>query len=409
MFDRDRWEEIFQTIAKNRLRTFLSGFTVALGIFIFVILFGLGNGLKNTFQEFFLDDATNIIRLYPGNTSKPYKGYKTGRNIQFTNEDVEAIEKAFPQYVDYLTVRIYRNGEVRYGTHSNSYSVRGTSPEHLFAENTIIMKGRYLNYSDIANAEKHAVIGRLVEKDLFEEEDAIGKYIRIRGSTFKVIGVFQDQAGDNEERNIYAPYSTVQLLDGGHEYVDQIIVAFKPTLSYGTVLMFAEELNKYMRERLIIHPDDNGGIYLRNVAKDYQQNQQFATVLQIIVSFVGLGTLIAGIIGISNIMVFVIKERTKELGIRKALGATPSSIIGMVLQESILITIVSGYLGLMAGVGVLSWVGDTLKPYFIRNPEIDLGTALGATIILIICGGIAGYIPARRAAKIKPIVALRDE
>ena len=409
MFSKDTWREIFETIRKNKLRTFLSGFTVALGIFIFVLLFGLGNGLKNTFQEFFIDDASNAIFLYPGRTSKPYRGFKANRIIEFENEDLEDIKKDFPFYLEYVTPRITRNAQVSYKNESNSYAVRGVAPGNQFVEKSIIMKGRYLNEKDLTEKRKNVVIGRLVAKDLFGTEDPIGKYVEMGTSAFKVIGVFQDEGGDNEERFIYMPYTTRQQLEKSNDKVGQIVVTFRKELGYAGAMAFEKELNQFLRDKKNIDPTDPNGIYIQNRTSDLKQSQQFAVVLQLIVSFVGLGTLIAGIIGISNIMVFVVKERTKELGIRKALGATPRSVIQMILQESIFITAISGYFGLIFGVFVLKSIGVQLEEFFIKNPYIDMGTATAATIILIIFGAIAGYIPAKRASSIKPIVALRDE
>ncbi|MDA7711738.1 ABC transporter permease [Flavobacteriaceae bacterium] len=409
MFSKDTWREIFETIRKNKLRTFLSGFTVALGIFIFVLLFGLGNGLKNTFQEFFIDDASNAIFLYPGRTSKPYRGFKANRIIEFENEDLEDIKKDFPFYLEYVTPRITRSAQVSYKNESNSYSARGVAPGNQFVEKSIIMKGRYLNEKDLTEKRKNVVIGRLVAKDLFGTEDPIGKYVEMGTSAFKVIGVFQDEGGDNEERFIYMPYTTRQQLEKSNDKVGQIVVTFRKELGYAGAMAFEKELNQFLRDKKNIDPTDPNGIYIQNRTSDLKQSQQFAVVLQLIVSFVGLGTLIAGIIGISNIMVFVVKERTKELGIRKALGATPRSVIQMILQESIFITAISGYFGLIFGVFVLKSIGVQLEEFFIKNPYIDMGTATAATIILIIFGAIAGYIPAKRASSIKPIVALRDE
>ena len=409
MFSKDTWREIFETIRKNKLRTFLSGFTVALGIFIFVLLFGLGNGLKNTFQEFFIDDASNAIFLYPGRTSKPYRGFKANRIIEFENEDLEDIKKDFPFYLEYVTPRITRSAQVSYKNESNSYAARGVAPENQFVEKSIIMKGRYLNEKDLTEKRKNVVIGRLVAKDLFGTEDPIGKYVEMGTIAFKVIGVFQDEGGDNEERFIYMPYTTRQQLEKSNDKVGQIVVTFRKELGYAGAMAFEKELNQFLRDKKNIDPTDPNGIYIQNRTSDLKQSQQFAVVLQLIVSFVGLGTLIAGIIGISNIMVFVVKERTKELGIRKALGATPRSVIQMILQESIFITAISGYFGLIFGVFVLKSIGVQLEEFFIKNPYIDMGTATAATIILIIFGAIAGYIPAKRASSIKPIVALRDE
>lgn len=409
MFNRDRWQEIFETIRKNKLRTFLSGFTVALGIFIFIILFGFGNGLKNTFKEFFLDDATNTIFLFPGRTSEPYQGFKANRRIEFDNSDLADIKENFPFFLEYITPRISRSAVVKYKNEFDNYSTRGVGPAHQFAEKTIIMKGRYINTSDIKNKTKYAVIGRLVARDLFKKEDPIGKFIDVGNSVFKVVGVFQDDGGDNEERFIYIPYTTRQLLEKGNDKIDQIILAFKPQLGHAGSLGFEKKLRTFLKQKKSIAPSDANGIYIRNVADDLKRNQSFASVLQIIVTFVGLGTLIAGIIGISNIMVFVVKERTKELGIRKALGATPKSVIQMILQESIFITTLSGFIGMLIGVLILDNLGETLEDFFIKNPFIDLSTAIGSTLVLIIFGAIAGYIPAKRAASIKPIVALRDE
>lgn len=409
MFNRDRWQEIFETIRKNKLRTFLSGFTVALGIFIFIILFGFGNGLKNTFKEFFLDDATNTIFLFPGRTSEPYQGFKANRRIEFDNSDLADIKENFPFFLEYISPRISRNAVVKYKNEFDNYSTRGVGPAYQFAEKTIIMKGRYINTSDIKNKTKYAVIGRLVARDLFKKEDPIGKFIDIGNSVFKVVGVFQDDGGDNEERFIYIPYTTRQLLEKSNDKIDQIILAFKPQLGHAGSLGFEKKLRTFLKQKKSIAPSDANGIYIRNVADDLKRNQSFASVLQIIVTFVGLGTLIAGIIGISNIMVFVVKERTKELGIRKALGATPKSVIQMILQESIFITTLSGFIGMLIGVLILDNLGETLEDFFIKNPFIDLSTAIGSTLVLIIFGAIAGYIPAKRAASIKPIVALRDE
>ncbi len=409
MFNRDSWQEIFETISKNKLRTFLSGFTVALGIFIFVILFGFGNGLKNSFQEFFVDDATNIMRLFPGRTNKPYNGFKSGRVIEFDNADLAAIKKNFAFQLQYMTPRIERNSTVKFKNKSNNYGLRAVAPGHQYAEKTILMKGRFINHQDVINKTKYAVIGRLVENDLFEGEDALGKYINIGKRSFKVVGVFQDDGGDNEERYVYTPYTTNQLIEKNTDKVGQIIVAFKPMIGYDGAMQFEEELMAFMKKRHDISPSDESGIFLRNVADDLEQNQQFGSMLQMVVTFVGIGTLIAGIIGISNIMVYVVKERTKELGVRKAIGATPRSVIAMILQESIFITTAAGYIGLFGGIFLLSSLGNSLDDYFIKNPYINMGTAVFATILLVIFGAIAGYVPARRAARIKPIVALRDE
>jgi putative ABC transport system permease protein len=410
MFSRDRWLEIFETIKKNKLRTFLSGFTVALGILIFVVLFGFGNGLKNTFEKFFKDDALNTIWLNPSRTSKPYMGYEANRRIEFDNDDMLDIQKRFDFYIEGMTPRISFSSDVGYKLESNNYSIRGVGPSHQKNEMTIIMKGRYINGLDVDNKERNIVIGRLVEQDLFKGENSIGKFISGGGRSWKIVGVFQDDGGDREERIIYAPYTTVQSIRKNTDKVDQIIISYKPEIGYVGAVAFEKQLKKYMKQKKFIDPTDPRGIFIRSASSDMQENDQFASVLQYIISFVGIGTLLAGIIGISNIMVFVVKERTKELGIRKAIGATPKSIVGMILHEAIFITTISGYVGLLTGVVFLNYIGDKLEEeYFITNPGIDLSTGITATIILIAFGAFAGYLPAKRAAQIKPIEALRDE
>ncbi len=410
MFSRDRWLEIFDSIKKNKLRTFLSGFTVALGILIFVVLFGFGNGLDNTFDKFFKDDALNTMWVRSGRTSKAYMGYKANRRIEFDNKDLKDITSRFAFYIDGITPRMTESGNVGYKLESNNYSIRGVAPSHQKNEMTIMMKGRYINGLDIENKERNVVIGRLVELDLFNGEDAIGKFVSGGGRSWKVVGVFQDDGGDNEERIVYTPYTTLQLIQKNTDKLGQIIISYKPELGYAGAVAFENQLKKYLKQKKFIDPTDPRGIFIRSAASNLRENDQFKSALSSIILFVGIGTLLAGIIGISNIMVFVVKERTKELGIRKAIGATPSSIIGMILQEAIFITSISGYAGLLAGIGVLKLVGNTLEEdYYITDPYVDLNTALAATILLIGFGAFAGYLPAKRAASIKPIEALRDD
>ena len=404
MFSRDRWLEIFDSIKKNKLRTFLSGFTVALGILIFVVLFGFGNGLDNTFEKFFKDDALNTMWVRSGRTSKPYMGYKANRRIEFDNKDLEDITNRFAFYIEGITPRISESGNIGYKLKSNNYSVRGVAPSHQKNEMTIMMQGRYINGLDVDNKERNVVIGRLVKQDLFGDEDALGKFVSGGGRSWKVVGVFQDDGGDNEERIVYVPYTTLQLIQKNTDKLGQIIISYKPEIGYGGAVAFESQLKKYLKQKKFIDPTDPRGIFIRSAASDLKENDQFKSALSSIILFVGIGTLLAGIIGISNIMVFVVKERTKELGIRKAIGATPGSIIGMILQEAIFITSISGYVGLLAGIGILKLVGNTLEEdYYITDPYVDLNTAILATFLLIAFGAFAGYLPAKRAASIKPI------
>ena len=410
MFSRDTWREIFDTLRKNKLRSFLSGFTVALGILIFITLVGMTNGLMNTFDKFFSQDATNVLYLFPGKTTIPYKGYKSARRIEFENSDLADIKKNFPMFIDYVSPRIYRNNLVKYKEESNNYTTIGVDWGHQFSEKTIIMKGRYINVGDVKDRTRNVVIGRLVEQDLFGSMNSIGKYIDVGGSVYKVIGVFQDDGGDNEERIIYMPYTTRQLNEKNTDKIGQIVIGFKPELGYTGAIALEVNLEKFLKDKKFISPKDQNGIFIRNVAEALKQNQDFAGVLQIIAALVAFGTIIAGIIGISNIMVYVVKERTKEIGIRKAIGATPKEVISNILLESTFITTISGFAGMIIGIAILSYLGEKLaEDYFITNPYINTGVAIFATMILIIFGALAGYIPAKRAARIKPIIALRDE
>lgn len=409
MFDLDRWREIFQSISKNKLRSVLSGFTVAFAILLFTLLFGIVTGLQNQFNSFFVDDADNVMFVRVWKTSKPYKGLQQGRKIQLKNEDFDYIKKNFGDKIQYQSARIYKNVNVAYKNKQNDYSLRAVHPDHQFLEKTIMDEGRYLNGQDIKKANKVLVIGRLVKKDLFGEKPALGKYVNVSGIAYKIIGIFSDDGGDNEERLIYMPVSTAQRIYGNNDHISAINIGYDRRLSLNQAIAFGNHLEKDLRKKLDIHPSDQSALSIRNMAEARKGTNTFVVALYLIVLFVGSGTLIAGIIGISNIMIFIVKERTKELGIRKALGAKPSSIIGMVIQESVLITTIAGYLGLTLGMYILSSIGDSLEQYFIKDPSVSTHIVVGATFILIFAGLIAGYLPAKKAAMIKPIEALRAD
>ncbi len=409
MFDRDRWREIFEAIGKNKLRTFLSGFTVALGILIFTILLGMGNGLLNSFLTSFVDDAQNVIFIRGGNTSKAYKGFQENRKIQFENKDFEFVNTNYKGKIEYSTPRIYRSGLAKYLNESGSYRIRAVNQDHQYLEKTIMMKGRYINEIDVEKKTKNIVIGRLVEKDLFKGEDALGKILDIDGIAFKIVGVFQDSGGDNEERIIYMSYKTAQFLFGNNEYLDRINISYNMAMSTQQAVDFSKKIEKDLKQRFDVAPEDQSAIRVQSFAEDIKQTMSILGGIYAIIFIIGIGTLISGVIGIGNIMTFSVKERTKELGIRKALGASPASIIAMILQEAVLITSVAGYIGLVLGILVLKLIGNNLEEFFILNPKVDTSIIVVATVTLVFFGLLAGYIPARRAAKIKPIIALRDE
>ncbi|WP_445747397.1 ABC transporter permease [Polaribacter sp.] len=410
MFDIDRWREIFQSINKNRLRSVLSGFTVAFAILLFTLLFGIVSGLSNSFKSAFADDAQNAMFVRVWQTSKPYKGLQTGRAIQLRNDDFNYVNDEYENKIQYKSARIYKNFTLKYKNEANSYSVRAVHPDHQFLEKTIIDEGRYLNEKDLQEKSKVIVIGRLIKEDLFGEKPALGKRINMNGSSYLVIGIYSDEGGDNEERIAYIPVTTAQMIYGNNDYISQINLGYNPDLNLDEAISFGKQLERDLRSKLNIHPDDQSALSVRNMAEANKNVGSFMAILYAIVILVGSGTLIAGIIGISNIMIFVIKERTKEFGIRKALGAQPLSIVWMVVQESVFITTIAGYLGLSLGTYLLSLIGDSLeKDYFIKDPSVSTGIVVGATIVLIISGLIAGYIPAKRAANIKPIEALRAD
>ncbi|MFK5891255.1 MAG: ABC transporter permease [Flavobacteriaceae bacterium] len=409
MFDIDLWREIFQNLGKNKLRTILSGFTISFAILLFTLLFGIGNGLKHSFEKAFVDDAQNSIFIRSGRTSKPYKGMQSGRRVQLKNKTLNFIKDKYDNKVEYITARIYKNVQLIYKNEQASYSLRAVHPDHQFLEKTIIDEGRYINLLDLKKKSKVLVIGRLVKEDLFGDKNALGKFVNVSGLSYKIIGVFSDEGGDNEERLIYMPITTAQQIYGNNDYIDQINLTFDPKMSISKAIVFGNTLSKVLKEKLFIAPRDQSGLRVSNMAEATKSTRLIMFGLNIIILFIGTGTLIAGIIGISNIMVYIVNERTKELGIRKALGASPKSIITMILLESILVTALAGYFGLLLGTGILKLVGDSLEKYFIINPSVDTGVVIGATIVLILSGIMAGYLPAKRAARIKPIVALSDK
>ena len=410
MFDLDRWREIFQSINKNKLRSVMSGFTVAFAILLFTLLFGIVSGLKNTFEGAFVDDAANSMIVRVWKTTKPFKGLQSNRRIQLKNPDYEYLEDKYDSKIDLMTARIFKNFSISYDNKQDNYSVTAVHPDHQFLEKTIIDEGRYINQLDINESSKVIVIGRLIKSDLFGEKLALGKRVNVGGISYKIIGIFSDDGGDNEERVAYIPVTTAQKLYGNNEYLNQIRIGYNQDLNLDEAIAFGNLIERDMRSKLDIHPDDQSALSVRNMAEGRKGVDVFMIALFFIVVFIGSGTLIAGIIGISNIMIFVIKERTKEFGIRKALGAKPSSIVGMVVQESVLITTIAGYLGLTLGTYILSLIGNNLeKDYFIKDPSVSQGLVIGATIVLIISGLIAALVPARKASQIKPVVALRAD
>ncbi len=409
MFDIDLWREVFQSMNMNRTRSLLSGFTVAFAILLFTILFGIANGLNNTFAEAFEDDAMNSIVVWSGQTTKAYKGLQAGRQIQFKNADHDFLLDEYEDDIQFLTSRIMKNVTATFRTEKDNYTIRAIHPDNLFIEQNKMIEGRYINQRDLDYKTKVVIIGRLVEEDLFSKTKALGKYLNLSGIQYKIVGIYSDNGGDAEERMLYIPITTAQLVYGNNDYIDMMYMTYNPDMDYDKALAFGKLMTKDLKKRFSIAPNDQRAIRVDNNAEGAKAVNQMSFGLGIIIIVIGFGTLIAGIVGISNIMIFIVKERTKEIGIRKALGASPRSIVSIILIESIFITAIAGYVGLLIGVGVLELAGPTLENFFIKDPSVSNSLVIGATVTLIFAGTLAGYLPAKRASRIKPIVALRND
>ena len=410
MFSKDLWQEIFHSIKNNKLRTFLTGFSVGWGIFILVLLLASVKGMQNGFYKQFNDDASNAIFIWPSVTKKPYAGFDAGRLIKLTNSDIDFIKNNYQGMVEYITPRISRAVDIRYKNEQDSYRVRGVAPDHLYTEKTIIAEGRYLNDADIINKAKVIVIGRKLSKDLFNRTDnVVGQTVFINNLPFLVIGIFTDEGSDREERYAYVPYTTFQRIYGNVDTIDQIVLTYNPKFSLEKALAFSNLMETDFKRKFKIHPDDQGAIYFNNSAEGFSDISNFSNLLRWVSIFVGVLILIAGIVGIGNILVFIIKERTKEIGVRKAIGAKPFDIIRLVLLESVFITTISGFIGLLLATGIVVLIAPFMDFPAFANPSVDNTTVISATIILIVAGLIAGLIPALRAANVKPIEALRAD
>jgi putative ABC transport system permease protein len=414
MFNVERWQEIFEAIAKNKLRTFLTGISVASGIFILVILLGVGKGLQNGIEKQFERDADGLISVWSGTTTKEYKGLNPGRQIQFRNSDFNiSVQKFGDQLTTKSANYIFWSGVMVYGKETGNYRYIGVYPDYLAVENATVIQGRFINDNDLINSEKVTVIGQKVKLDLFKDKNPIGEQIVINTITFKVVGVFTDPAGEREESRVYLPLTTTQKAFGVGDKISNLDFTLTKKDTYEEALAqsteFTEKLGQLLRSKNTIAPDDESAIGINNSVKNAKQFYDLNLYIRLFFWWVGICTIIAGVVGVSNIMLIIVKERTKEIGIRKALGASPVSIIGMILHESIFITTIAGFIGLLSSLLLLELVGPQVKSDYFLNPEVDFSIALTTLILLVIAGALAGFFPAYRAAKIKPIVALRDE
>jgi putative ABC transport system permease protein len=420
MFDRDRWQEIYHVLKKNKLRTFLTAFGVFWGIFMLVVMLGSGNGLQNGVFQNFGDMATNSLFIWTQQTTIPYKGFPRGRVYNFDNDDAIAIHNSVPE-IKYLAPRIQGGGfrganNVVRGLKSGVFNIRGEYPVLNLIDPLNITGGRFINDIDISQKRKVAVVGSRVVELLFTKgENPINQYLQIQGVYFKIVGTYTskrtgEQAND-ENQNIYMPFTTLQQTYNYGNIVGFFAITAKDDIPVGVV---EDKVIRLLKTRHSISPKDDAAVGHFNLQKEFDQMMGLFTGIRILVWIVGTGTLLAGIIGVSNIMLVVVKERTREIGIQRALGATPMNVITQIIMEAIVLTTFSGYFGLTVGVFLLELINHLLgssgaKTEMFVHPGVDFSVAVTALTILIIAGALAGLIPARRAVSVKPIDALRYE
>ena len=409
MFNADAWQEIYQTIAAHKLRTLVTVITVAWGVFMLVLLQGTGNGIRNGVERQFKDDAVNSIWVYRGRTSLAHEGHPRGRQIQFANRDYELTRDTVVG-VEHITSRYYLDGEytVSYKNKHAAFDIRSSHPDHKYLEKTITIAGRFLNDKDIRDRRKVCAIGVKVRDTLFGDTDPLGEYVRINGIQYRVVGVFEDEGSEREQQKLYVPISTAQMVYGAGDRVHQMMFTVGDA-SVTASRRISDATKRLLANRHDFAVDDKKAVKLWNNLEEYQQIVSIFLWVKIFVWVVGIGTVLTGILAVSNIMVISVKERTKEIGIRKALGATPASIVTAIVREALLITAVAGYFGLVAGLSLLE-AADKLIPEndYIYNPHVDLRIVFAVTVLVIAAGTLAGFIPAYRAAKVDPVIALQD-
>jgi putative ABC transport system permease protein len=375
-----------------------------------ILLLGSGTGIENGVKAEFKNVATNSIWVRSGQTSKPYKGLQPGRYIKFTNDDYEKIKSSL-RGIEHITARFYLwdNNLVTYKKEYGTFNIVAGHPADRYLEKTILAEGRLINEIDVEQFRKVVTIGTLVQEQLFRNESALGKYININGVAFKVVGVHFDEGSERPLRWLYLPISTVQKVFGGGNRIHSLMfTAGEATMKEG--LKMEQQVRESLAARHNFDIDDEKALRIWNSLKRYQKFVNLFSSIRIFIWLIAVGTIIAGIVGVSNIMLISVKERTRELGIRKALGATPSSIINLILTEAVLITSFSGYIGLVAGVAIVELASSHLPAVeLFQNPQVDFKAAIGAVILLVLAGLMAGFIPARKAANILPVEALRNE
>jgi putative ABC transport system permease protein len=417
----DRWSEVLDTIRRNKLRTALTMISVAWGIFVLVFLLGLGQGLDNGLHEQFARDATNGIWITANKTSVAHEGYDVGRKITFENRDFERAKAAkLPgpggQGIEHISGQYFIRGG-RFGGgemmtkrngKANAFQINAVHPDAVYLNAHTIESGRFLDFVDVVQRRKSAVIGRPVQTFLFGAENPIGQWINVAGVPFQVVGVFSDPGGADQERQIYIPVSTAQLAFNGVDHLGMLEFTVGNANAAETKII-TDQVVAQLAERHQFDPKDPQAVRIQNNVENFERFSKLFWMISTFVIVIGLGTLAAGVVGVSNIMLITVKERTKEIGVRKALGATPTSIVFMIIQEAVFLTGIAGLMGLSAGVALLGVTGSIVESDFVKNPSINLGVGIGATLGLVIAGALAGFFPARAAARVNPITALRDQ
>ena len=413
-------QEILATLSHNKLRTFLTGLSVSWGIFILIILMSAGNGLKNGVTSNFSSRATNTVQMWPGTTSLPYKGLKSGRSLDLTEKELNAVSQ-LPE-TGYKSAVIETSAIIANGSESRSYSLKGVDPAYTNIYNLEINSGngRFINEMDIKNNSKVIVLDKKIVETIFKKENPVGKYVKVGSVMFKVIGI-NTKKQRWEGAQAYIPFSTAQIIYNPGKKIGTIALTVNNLKTEKQNTEFNDKLKSTVAPTMMFDLKDEKAFWIWNSQRDYIETMKVFGAISLFVTIIGILTLIAGIVGVSNIMLVSVKERTREFGIRKALGAPPSAILRSIIIESILITAVFGYLGMMIGIGISEVVnfmmekgaatasGDGPEMSVFKNPTVDLTYVFFATFVLIIAGVIAGYMPARRAVKIKPIEAMREE
>ena len=412
MFDRDTWLEIAHTALSNPLRTALTGLSIALGIFILVVMQGLGSGLETGVQSSFGDDAANILNVRTGRTQLAYRGRKPNRPVNLHNPDEQALKAQLDTVPAWSRQNFQWGSIVRYGNQQGSYSIRGVDPDQAKLAHTKLTAGRFISQYDVELERKVAVIGGQCLEDLFprgtKPEQAIGTFIQMRGIQFVVVGAFNKPGSRWENRGIFVPFSTSQKLFKGSDIVSRVAIGTGDD-DIDDTRKTSITLLGWLKNRLAVHPEDSEGVSVTNRNEEAETFRQIFKGINLFVWFIGLMTLLAGAMGVANIMAIVVRERTKEIGIRKALGATSGSIIGQIMQEAVALMLVSGSAGLLAGVWLLQGLGPQFDHEFFSNPKVDYRSALMSLLILVMVGVFSSIGPAIRAVSIRPVEALRDE